>query len=370
MRFVYILAIVTAPIVDGQKLSQQENEQIQHVCGRDSSDVRKFLRQKVLNGVKAEISEAPWAVAVEVKKEDGRKFCSGTLVTSRHVITARHCYVNDYRAGKFTYVYDGQAIDKSECSGDDFIMPAATFDSELNFGTKCRNTDSCEKLNLSSTLVTKFPKRVTLPGICARKGNNINYHDDFAIVELEHDVKFSETIHPVCIPMTDEGLQPGSSLKTFGFGHDPTDAEISSGVLRHETVIMRKCKQGGFVCSISADGEQLACKGDSGAGSVFRSENRTTLIAVLSRGEQCAAHLKFYADYMVPVFKYKSAICKHTGYCEISKAKGDLKMDVSHLYGPEKPLIRNSSKNEFFQFLFTVIFVVIVVQMMIFRCIF
>ena len=76
------------------------------------------MKNKIMFGTKEESSEAPWAVPIEVYREEGVMHCSGTLVSSRHVITARHCFVRDADDKSFTYVYNEKNIDLSNCRGE------------------------------------------------------------------------------------------------------------------------------------------------------------------------------------------------------------------------------------------------------------
>ncbi|CAI2304459.1 unnamed protein product [Caenorhabditis sp. 36 PRJEB53466] len=327
MNFVCILASLVIAGIAGEKLSSMENEQIQQICGR-----HKNIEQKVMNGVKAEPTDAPWAVAIDVFRTDGLMHCTGTLVSSRHVITARHCFLNDFEKGSFTYVSDDRRIDYKNCEGKDFIVPRGSDKAEIHFSTKCRNEKACASINLSPDLVTRFTQRVILPGVCSEMSSEPMDHDDFAILELDGDVLFSGSIHPACIPMTSVGLERGTTLTTYGFGFDPDDHIVPTGVLRFESVIItydKNCEFEKFFCSLSYTGKQLACKGDSGAGSVLEVNNRTMLIAVLSRGVECRKGLRNQADYLAPVVRYKSNICKYTGICETTTPRKDY--DVSHL---------------------------------------
>lgn len=125
-------------------------------------------------------------------------------------------------------------------------------------------------------------------------------------------------------------------MTIFGFGSDPSDERVRTGVLKYESSAITRCQFGSekYVCSLSYNGNQLACKGDSGGGVVFEERNNPILVAILSRGEACSlGGQRYLGDILAPVYVYLKDICKYTGICQITT---DLKKsDVSKLYGHE-----------------------------------
>ncbi|CAP33352.2 Protein CBG14949 [Caenorhabditis briggsae] len=224
------------------------------------------MRNKVIFGTKTESKEAPWAVPIAVYRYEGVLHCTATLVSSRHIITARHCFVRDFEHGSFRYVFNGEVINKDNCRGEDYIVPPERSEADIHFATRCRDEETCENINLPTNLITRKPALVVLPGLCS--GNVLTYlnQDDIAIVELDKDVLFSEKIHPICID-----LQPINAY----------------------------------------------FEGDSGGGGIMERNGRTTLVAVLSRGEACGEHKRDKADLHMSVWYYSKVICKYTGICKM-----------------------------------------------------
>ena len=54
------------------------------VCGKRRSN------KKIVGGVETEVHEYPWQVGL-CSKGAVLPFCGGTLITSKHVMTAAHC---------------------------------------------------------------------------------------------------------------------------------------------------------------------------------------------------------------------------------------------------------------------------------------
>ncbi|UMM12913.1 hypothetical protein L5515_001451 [Caenorhabditis briggsae] len=79
------------PLQSTQKLTDSENKLRKETCGKGLK-LKNGYGRKIQNGVKSRITDAPWNVAIEVMNEKESGLCTGTLISSRHVITARHCF--------------------------------------------------------------------------------------------------------------------------------------------------------------------------------------------------------------------------------------------------------------------------------------
>ncbi|CAR99710.1 Protein CBG25310 [Caenorhabditis briggsae] len=74
------------PLQSTQKLTDSENKLRKETCGKG---LKCMLFE---NSDRRRITDAPWNVAIEVMNEKESGLCTGTLISSRHVITARHCF--------------------------------------------------------------------------------------------------------------------------------------------------------------------------------------------------------------------------------------------------------------------------------------
>ncbi|ULU10093.1 hypothetical protein L3Y34_014433 [Caenorhabditis briggsae] len=313
--------------------------------------------KRVIFGTKTESKEAPWAVPIAVYRYEGVLHCTATLVSSRHIITARHCFVRDFEHGSFRYVFNGEVINKDNCRGEDYIVPPERSEADIHFATRCRDEETCENINLPTNLITRKPALVVLPGLCS--GNVLTYlnQDDIAIVELDKDVLFSEKIHPICIDFDGYSSNYFENITIYDFGFDPSDKRVQTGILRYESSYILKCEFGlNVICSYSFDHVQLACKGDSGGGGIMERNGRTTLVAVLSRGEACGEHKRDKADLHMSVWYYSKVICKYTGICKINGDSPKREFDVKQLYGQEIAKPKLISFGQHIQISFWIIF--------------
>ena len=134
-------------------------------CGVRIAGVSQF---RVVGGVVARLHSHPWIAALGYRESGGEvKYqCGGTLVTSRHVITAAHCVTD-----QLTVVTLGEHNIKED---NDKASP--------------------ETLNIAN---------ITTHG----EYNGRNQNNDIAVITLERDITFNQGIRPVCLPSTSHSLQ-------------------------------------------------------------------------------------------------------------------------------------------------------------------
>ncbi|KAB0792019.1 hypothetical protein PPYR_13980 [Photinus pyralis] len=130
-------------------------------CGRRS----ERRTAKVVGGEDAAEGEFPWLVSLTRR---GAHFCGGSLITDRHVLSAGHCL----------------------CSGSSEI-PAGQI--RVTLGQHVLSEESAEKFEVAVKSSTLHPDYT-----CGKVKN------DLAILELERQVKWSDVVHPACLPA---GLQ-------------------------------------------------------------------------------------------------------------------------------------------------------------------
>ncbi|KAK5640393.1 hypothetical protein RI129_011204 [Pyrocoelia pectoralis] len=138
-------------------------------CGK-----RKSKSGKVVGGEDAIEGEFPWIVSLTRR---GAHFCGGSLITSKHVLSAGHCM----------------------CSGSSIIP---TNQIRVTLGQYVLTQPSENKYELSVKLSTLHPEYS-----CSKVKN------DLAILELERRVEWSDMVHPACLPA---GLQKSGYSEFVG----------------------------------------------------------------------------------------------------------------------------------------------------------
>ena len=134
-------------------------------CGVRIPGVTQF---RVVGGVAAKLHAHPWIAALGYRETGGEVEykCGGTLVTSRHVITAAHCVTDQLAV--VTLGEHNIRLDNDKASPETFNIANITTHGEYNG----RNQDN-----------------------------------DIAVITLERDVTFNKGIRPVCLPSTSRNLQ-------------------------------------------------------------------------------------------------------------------------------------------------------------------
>ncbi|XP_043244775.1 serine protease easter-like [Amphibalanus amphitrite] len=144
------------------------------------------LFSKVVGGDVAVIGEFPWMVSIQYTKtrtDSGLQHgCGGTLITSRHVLTAAHCvsFLSTPESNELTPV----AV----------VLGELDFDSEIDCLSFGPTTSTCADRPITVDIEAIFPhpdfqniRQLALP-------------NDIAVVRLAREVTFTEFIQPICLP--------------------------------------------------------------------------------------------------------------------------------------------------------------------------
>ncbi|KAI2807478.1 peptidase S1 [Blomia tropicalis] len=218
---------------------------------------------RIVNGRSSRLGEVPWMAAIYYKD----KFvCGGSIISSRHILTAAHCFFN-YR------------------NKNDYIIRYGSI--EMFNGTENRVEEIIVHENYSP------------PSI----------YDDIALLKLKHLILMDRYIQPICLPgkrmvnkyMVDKmATVSGFGDLEFG-GPQTTDLQDLEIKIINSTYCTksykrlyksdRKFKHGigkTLICAGFEDGGKDACQGDSGGPLTVNYYGANYLIGIVSFGYRCA----------------------------------------------------------------------------------
>nr|XP_034180837.1 uncharacterized protein LOC117604636 isoform X1 [Osmia lignaria]XP_034180838.1 uncharacterized protein LOC117604636 isoform X1 [Osmia lignaria] len=235
----------------------------------------------------AEFGEYPWQVAI-LKKDPTESVyvCGGTLISSRHILTAAHC-----------------------------IKTYAPRDLRVRLGEWDVNHD----VEFYPYIERDVASVQVHPEFYAG-----TLYNDIAILRIDHDVDFQKNPHisPACLPNTREDFTRNRCWTT-GWGKDAfgdfgkyqnilkeVDVPVVSNQICEQQ--MRRTRLGpgfnlhpGFICAGGEEGKD-ACKGDGGGPMVCERNGRWQLAGIVSWGIGCGqpgvpgvyARVSHYLDWI------------------------------------------------------------------------
>ncbi|XP_039298380.1 serine protease gd [Nilaparvata lugens] len=222
----------------------EDNEE----CGRAIK-----VNPLIIGGSSIERGSWPWLVAVYMIDALGIKFhCSGTLITSKHVITAAHCVSHD-STGVLTedsvFIYLGKFNLKQWTEPGSVLKPA--------------------------TKISIHPDY-----------NRSTYSADIAVIEFEAMKAWTNNIRPACLWSRTSKIEPflGQTGMIAGWGHNIASAEklqiphsLQVPVVSQEECIrsfsdFRHIMTEQSLCAGSRNGTG-PCNGDSGSGLLMLNTN-------------------------------------------------------------------------------------------------
>ncbi|XP_050728712.1 proclotting enzyme-like [Eriocheir sinensis] len=213
---------------------------------------------RIVGGKPADIREWPWIAAL-LRRGDTH-FCGGTLITNRHILTAAHCVkpftISDITVRLGEYTFEA----KNETAHVDFAVSAAVIH------------DGYEE---------------------------VNYHNDIAIITLAQSTEFSDDAWPVCLPAGDESYL-GRDGTVVGWGTTSFGGPVSNVLMKVtvpvwtndecSTAYSDKIITNNQFCAGGREGGMDSCQGDSGGPFMVRQirDQRWTVAGVVSYGQRCA----------------------------------------------------------------------------------
>jgi len=136
----------------------------------------KLSRGLIIGGKEVKRHAYPWLVALHSSELESF-FCAGSIVSTRHVVSAAHCFQKKQKQN----VTDAKTI-------------------TIHLG----------RINLEDDDIEMMPEmeRNVNEIVMHRSWNyaSVNYHGDIAILVVDKPIRYSLTIQPVCLPSKDEAL--------------------------------------------------------------------------------------------------------------------------------------------------------------------
>ena len=213
--------------------------------------------------------------------------CGGTIINKRYVITAAHC------------LYEGKTLMQPSTHtlqvmvGEHSICDGANEGGKVNkFGVK------------SSKIFCPFLQVIKVEKVHVRSDwkNNAN---DFAILKLAEEIKFTANIKPACLPEQKDKDYSGQMATISGWGgtvgYQPGDAQPTQprqcGLKESSVKIIKPSDESCArmtnrdsktrICAFAKGTD--TCQGDSGGPLTVVEGGKYVLVGVVSYGEGCAS---------------------------------------------------------------------------------
>ncbi|KAM9843778.1 chymotrypsinogen A-like [Aulostomus maculatus] len=240
MLFVVMLLSFVAPGVRGQL----------NVCGNAP------LNSKIVGGDDAVPGAWPWQVSLH--DTSFGHFCGGSLINSRWILTAAHCFTSTSTADLVVYLG--------------------------------RQSQEGQNVNEVSSKVSQVIRHEDY--------NDQTLDNDICLLELSSSVDFTSYIAPVCLPAEGSTAEAGTDCWVTGWGTIGSDVPLPSpGNLQEVSVPVvpnTECSEtystltSNMICAGLPEGGKDSCQGDSGGPMVYQNETTWVQLGVVSFGFGCA----------------------------------------------------------------------------------
>ena len=235
-----------------------------------------FAAPRIVQGYTARPNSWPWVVNIAVViNTTFTGGCGGTLITTRHVLTAAHCFLRTTTPGAVTVRAGVQTLSNAN-----------------------------EGQTLAVTNIILHPNYDGTPGS--------NFPNDIAILTLQNPVTLSRTIGICCLSYNTALPAVGDTAVVIGWGLT-TNAGQGSDVLLQAVI---RVENPSATCQVQSTNIQFCagfagtdtCQGDSGGPLMTSVNNAWTCTGIVSFGGICGAANGVY----VRVSAYQQFITTNT----------------------------------------------------------
>jgi len=231
-------------------------------CGR--ADIKHSLKSsRIFGGSYATPNSWPWQFLYEERKPCGNNriclgVCVGTLIDSRHVLTAAHCI-------------------------------GTTDPRSITITAGLHNKQSNEADTRQVLTVERIFKHAGY--------NEKTIENDLTILRLAKPVQFNQYVQPACLPGPDP--QPGADVVLVGWGATETGGGAHHELKQTKVKVVGDCNkywgqvnEEKQVCVGDTRTGDSACKGDSGGPMLYEHNGQWVVAGVTSFGsaEECSTY--------------------------------------------------------------------------------
>jgi secreted trypsin-like serine protease len=219
-------------------------------CGRQTITP---TTQRIVGGIEATPNSWPWTVSLRVQDH----FCGGTLIDTRHVLTAAHCLT-----GASSYS----------------LRVVAGLHQRLNL-----NTGRTQVMGVSRIFLHE-------------QYNSAIHAHDIAVIRLSQPVQLNTYVSLICLPGPDP--QESATVTVAGWGSTYKGSPLPNALRQVTVKVTNAQAKASYPAYFNAQrqigagmpytGGKDSCQGDSGGPLMYNSNSQWYLSGVVSFGYDCA----------------------------------------------------------------------------------
>ncbi|CAH2308070.1 transmembrane protease serine 9-like [Pelobates cultripes] len=220
---------------------------------------------RIVGGADASERSWPWQISLQYQRSH---ICGGSLISTRSVLTAAHCFAAPIDPSDYTVVLGAYQLS----------VP-------------------------NSNAVTSQVQSIVVNSQYTGTGSS----GDIALITLSSAVTYTEYIRPVCLPSSSSDFQNGMDCWTTGWGDIYYDVSLPSPKTLQQVMLplisrddcnamynigsqsgTTNLVQSDQICAGYAAGGKDSCQGDSGGPLVCQVGSVWYQVGIVSNGEKCA----------------------------------------------------------------------------------